>query len=463
MTYVREILRGAAAVLAAFVVMGALTAAVLSLIGTSVTWPFIAAVLAAALGGSVSAAGSLDTGQLPAIMQGTVGIVPLGVALPGAVVFCVMLLGAAERSVRPLTLRAAGATATAGAFLAAVLTAGEATVRVSLPTGTTGTMREALLVLRPDAASTVVGGSVALIALTGFCALLALLPSQPVMAQTAAPPRWGVPAEKAPAGPHQHVKAEAAAAGPERDGPAQAVSTGPARRVVARVASAGSVRRVLARVALAGAIGPVAVALVVAALVSTQRPEGAGVAVLFGVNAVLAAVLAGSGPSPIALGGPLSPPLQTAAGRHDWLVGGAAGPVAIRLAALAVLVLLCASLLATVRPGPGDSRWRRAGLRGLVAGATLALVLAAMAAAGAGELQLSVAVLRFRVPVLDLHLAAGAAAALLAGAVSGGLAGVLGSVVADAWARFPKAAAGPGPAAAPQPLPSGRQRTSERG
>jgi hypothetical protein len=408
MNYVREILRGAAAVVAAFVVMGALAAGALGLIGTSVTWPFIAAVLAAAMGGSVSAAGSLDTGQLPAVVQGTVGVVPLGVALPGAVAFCVVLLGAAERSVRPLTLRAAGAAATAGAFLAAVLTAGEATVRVSVPAGTAGAMRDTLLVLRPDAGSTTVGGSVAVIALTGFCALLALLP---------------------------------------------------ARRPVVPEASAGLVRRVVVRVSLAGTVGPVVVALVVAALVAAQRPAVAGVAVLFGVNAVLAAALAGSGAPPVALGGPLARPLHTVAGRQDWLLGGAAGPVGVRLAGLAVLVLLCATVVATVRPGPGGSRWRRAGLRGLVAGATLAPVLVAMAAVGAGELQLSVAVLRFRVPVLDLHLAVGAGKALVAGAVSGGLAGVLGSVVADAWARLPKAPAGPGPA--PQPLAGGR--TSERG
>ncbi|MFC7531613.1 hypothetical protein [Actinoplanes sp. GCM10030250] len=399
MDNVREILRGAAAPLTAFAVMGVLAACALSLMSTPVTWPFVAAVLAAAVGGPASMAGQLDTGQVPAVVHGTVGIVPLGVALPGAVVFCVLFAGAVRVPMRSLALRAAGAAGAMGAALIAVLAAGAATVRVSVPVGNTGTMRETVLVLRPDAGATVLGGSVALIVLIGFCVLLTLLPA----------------------------------------------------------------RRVVARVALLGPLVPIAVALAVASFVAAQRPAVAGVAVLFGVNAVLAAVLAAFGaPPPAVLGGPLSEPLRTGAGGHEWLLGGAAGPVAVRLAVLTAFVLLGAVLLA-VAPGPGSGRWQRAGLRGLIAGTTLALVFAGMAVAGAGSLRLGVAVLVFDVPVLDLRVAAGVWWALLAGAAGGGLAGVLGSLVADARAPLPAVTAAPVPVAVPQTVPGAGQSTSERG
>jgi hypothetical protein len=399
MTNLREILRGAAAPVAAFALMGLLAAGALAWLDAPVTWSFIATVLAAAAGGPASLTGSLDTGGTTAVVHGTVGVLPLGVAAPGAVVFCVVLLGSLRAPARTVALRAAGAAVAMAAVLVAVLAAGDGTVRTVVPVGNTGTMRESLLVVRPDAGATVLGGLLAFAVLAGFCVLLVLLPY----------------------------------------------------------------RRTVARVALLGPVVPAVIGLVVALAVAAQRPGVAGVAVLFGANAVLVAVLAGFGaPPPDALGGPLATPLRSNAGGHDWLLGGAVGPLAVRLAALAAFVLLCAALLAMVPPGPGGSRWRRAGLRGLAAGATLAVVLAGMSAAGAGSLELGVAVLVFDAQVLGLHLAPAIGWALLAGAVSGGLAGLVGSLVADARAT-PRGVTRVPVEPAPQPVPGHWDGTSERG
>jgi len=172
------------------------------------------------------------------------------------------------------------------------------------------------------------------------------------------------------------------------------------------------------------------------------------VAVLFGADAVLAAVLSGFGAGPPAvLGGPLATKLRGGDGGHAWLLGDSAGPVAVRMAALAAFLVLGAALLATVRPDAGTGRRPRAATRAAVAGGTLAVVLAATTAAAAGAVRLGVTVLFFDAQVLSLRVAPAVGWALLAGAVAGGLAGLVGSLVADVRARPVRGRAGLPPAA----------------
>ncbi|MEV6851383.1 hypothetical protein [Actinoplanes sp. NPDC051411] len=353
------------ATIAAFAVMGLLAAGALAALGAPVNWPFIATAVAAALGGPASLTGSLATGRVTASVHGTVGVLPLGLAVPAAVVFCVVLAGSARTPVRAVAVRAAGAAVTTTAVLVAVLAAGDGTLRIALPAGKT------LLAVRPDAGATVLGAVFAFVLLAGFCALLALVPHG----------------------------------------------------------------RIVAGIALLGTIVPTVIALVAALVAAGHRPAVAGVALLFGVNAVLVAVLSGFGAAPPALTGPMTTRLHDSAGGQAWLLGDSAGPVAVRLGALAAFILLGAAVLAMVPPGAGGDRWRRAGRRAAVAGATLAAVLAGMSAAGGGSLELGLAVLFFNAPVLGLHVAPAVGWALLAGALSGGLAGLVGSLVADARAR----------------------------
>jgi len=395
MDYVRGMFRGVVAAFAAFAVMALLAAGALAWLGAPVNWSFIATVLAAAMGGPASLTGSVDAGRMTAAVDGTVGVLPLGLAAPGALVFCAVLAGPARTTLRAVAVRAAGAAVATAAVLVAVLAAGDGRLRIALPVGNTGTVRETLLVVRPDAGAAVLGGLIAFVVLVGFCVLRVLRP----------------------------------------------------------------VGRIVARIALLGMIVPTLIGLVAALVVAAQRPPVAGVAVLFGANAVLVAVLTGFGAAPPAvLSGPVMTRLHGGHGGENWLLGGTAGSVAVRFAALVAFILLCAAVLAAVPPGPGTGRWQRAGLRSAAAGVTLTVVLAGMSAAGAGSVGLGVSVLFLNAQVLGLQVAPAVGWALLAGTVSGGLAGLVGSLVADARATPAAAPVEP----APQPLPRARDGAGER-
>jgi hypothetical protein len=399
MEIVRGIFRGAVAAVAAFGVMVLLAAGALAWLGAPVNWPFIATAVAAAVGGPASLTGSLDAGRVTAAVHGTVGVLPLGLAVPAAVVFGAVLVGSLRTSVRAVAVRAAGAAVTTAAVLVAVLAAGDGTLRIALPAGNTPTVRETLLVVRPDAGAAILGALLTFALLVGFCVLLVVVPHG----------------------------------------------------------------RIVAGIAMLGMIVPTIIGLVAALIVAGHQPAVAGVAVFFGVNAVLVAVLSGFGASPPVLTGPMTTRLHGSAGGQAWLLGDTAGSVAVRLVALAAFILLGAVLLAAVPPGSGGGRWRRAGLRSAVAGATLAVVLAGMSAAGGGSLELGLAVLFFNSPVFGLHVASAVGWALLAGAVSGGLAGLVGSLMADARARGVSGSLAAPVEPAPQPVPSAWDRASERG
>jgi hypothetical protein len=183
-------------------------------------------------------------------------------------------------------------------------------------------------------------------------------------------------------------------------------------------------RRVLVTAASAGPAVLVGAGLVLAAVAATQRPPAAGLAILYGPNLVLVALLAVFGaPSPLVLGGPLAARLS----EHTGSPPGT-GPGAL---VLVLFVLVTAGLLATAPPGGDGSRLRRAGLRALIAGTVLAAVLAALSQAAGGELELGVQVLVFNVDVLAVTLAPAMGWAALAGAAGGGLAGFVGSLLAD--------------------------------
>jgi hypothetical protein len=103
-----------------------------------------------------------------AAVHGVVDVVPLGVAGPGALAFgLVFLIAGRPSAVRTLALRSVGAVAIALAALVVVAASGPATVRVT-PAG-----RALSLTVRPDVASTVVGGIVAMAAVLAVCWALA--------------------------------------------------------------------------------------------------------------------------------------------------------------------------------------------------------------------------------------------------------------------------------------------------
>jgi len=404
MDILRNLGRGAAAALAAFAVMGSLAVVALSRLETPVTWSLVAAVLATAVGGSATLTGSLDTGLVPIALEGTIDVLPLGLSGPGALVFCAILAGpvraartvttngraartvpASGRAARtvPASGRAARTVATNGraerpgpsaGTASAVRTAGAAVAAgaVLAAVVNAGSARVDLalplgaapatgLVVRPDTSSTLTGGLLAVVLLGAGCGLVSRL----------------------------------------------------------------RCRRAVAAVPLAAVGALVVVGLVVAVLLVPRNAALAGVALLFGANAVLMALLGGFGAPSTSL----PSPLQTAAGDHGWLLGSA-GPIAVRLVALGVLIVACAAPLAFAAPVGGD-RWHRAGLRAVVSGSVLAVVLAALTVVSAGSLALGVSVVVFRTQVLALHVGPAVGWALLAGAVAGGAAGFVGSLLAD--------------------------------
>ena len=364
MNTLRNALRGAAAVLAATVVTAGLAAAAIALL--DLPFSLLPAVLVAAVGGPASLTSSIDTGFLPVALQGTVDVVPLGIAGPGAVVFAVVLLGSLRTPLRALAVRTAGAAGTAVVVLAVLSTAKSTSIDIPLPLDGTPLPTEAQLVIQPDGGSAVFTGLLALLVLAAGCALLTRLPY----------------------------------------------------------------RRTVAATALAGPVVLIAVGLAVAAVVATRQPALAGVALLFGANAVLLAVLAAFGASSLtSVGGPLAQVLDSVAGRDVWLLGGVA-PGPLRVAGVLMFVLVCTVALTLVTPEVGN-RWRRAGGQALVAGTVLAVVLAVTAMIGAGSLDLGVSLAVFRTPLLALRFEPAVGWALLAGVVTGGLAGLAGSLTAD--------------------------------
>jgi hypothetical protein len=376
MDFPREVLRGSLAAPAAFALMGALATGAVLLLDVPVSWPLVAAVLAAATGAPASLTGTAGSGPVGAVVHGAVDVIPLGVALPGAVVFAVLLLGGSLRTpLRVLAARAAGAAATLTAVLVVVLVAGPATVPVSLPSGAgrpgeipggSGTPG-VLLAVQPGVGVTILGALVGFVILTGGCAALTRLPH----------------------------------------------------------------RRIVARVTLLGILAPVAAGLALSALVAVRWPGLAGAGLLYGPNAVLAGIT--------------GTPQFTVAGRPVGDDGGGTELLVVRLMMLVVIVLACAALLIGVPPGKGG-RWQRA--RGIAAGAAFAAVLTGLSVLSAGSLELGVTVLMFTVPVLALQLPPAVGWA----ALGGGLAGFVGSLLADVRARrgdLPAAPAGREPRAVP--------------
>ncbi|WP_328471060.1 hypothetical protein OHA21_06250 [Actinoplanes sp. NBC_00393] len=345
-----QILRGAAAALGATMAMAVLAVAALATAGLPVTWPFVATVLAAAFGGPATLTGSLDAGAMGAVLHGTVDIAPLALSAVGALIFSVTLQGHVGTPMPVYARRVLGAAAMLLIVLAAVVAAPDATMAVTVPAGPASASQDAQLVIRPDTGATLISGLLGFTVLTGGGALLTLLPH----------------------------------------------------------------RRIAARAALTGLATPIAAGVAIAAVVATQRPSLAGVALLFGGNAAMLA-----GPSSITLGGPLADRLDP----NYQLPDAAAG-------ALAVPLILAAFVLATVPPGDGN-RWQRAGRRALVAGAVLAVVFAALSLAGAGRLSLGLMVLILNAELLTVQLVPAIGWAALAGAAGGGLAGLLGSLMAD--------------------------------
>ncbi|GAA0252711.1 hypothetical protein [Cryptosporangium japonicum] len=205
--------------------------------------------------------------------------------------------------------------------------------------------------------------------------------------------------------------------------PGSAVFTG--LLVVLGLGAAGALltrvhhRRVLVVTAFAGAVAPVLIGLVAAVVVAPRQPALAGAALLFGANAVLAAV---GMSAPTTSAGPLSPLLDTAAGRGSWLL------VVVALSTVAALALTAPRPARP--PVPGD-RWRRVGAEAVAAGAVLGLTLALTALLTTGGLDLAISVAVFRTPLLDLRLEPSPGWALLAGALTGAPAGAVGSLTAD--------------------------------
>ncbi|WP_035855424.1 hypothetical protein [Cryptosporangium arvum] len=205
-------------------------------------------------------------------------------------------------------------------------------------------------------------------------------------------------------------------------------------------------RRVVMVTVLAGAVVPVLIGLVAAVVLVGRQPALAGAALLFGANAVLAAVGASSLTGP---GGPSAQLVDAAVSRADWLPGAWAPATAVFvLLATAALALTAPRPHATPplrarRPGPhprpfpatprttADGRWRRAGTEAVVAGAALGLILALTALLTAGGLDLAISLAVFRTPLLALRLEPAPGWALLAGALAGALAGGVGSLTAD--------------------------------
>ncbi|MEU4425429.1 hypothetical protein AB0F81_32815 [Actinoplanes sp. NPDC024001] len=182
METVREICRGAAAVLAGFAVMAGLVVAALAVSGVPVSWAFVATVLGAAVGGGAVLAGSLDAGAVGAVLHGAVDVVPLAVSAAGALVFCAVLVGPLRLSAR----RAVGALAAIPAVLAVVVAAPDAVAAIPVPAGAGQAVREAPLVIRADTGDTVTGGLLTFAVLTGFCLLVAVLPNRRVVVTAAA-------------------------------------------------------------------------------------------------------------------------------------------------------------------------------------------------------------------------------------------------------------------------------------
>jgi hypothetical protein len=393
MTALRETTRGAAATAAALVVMGLLAVCALACLHAPVNWPFAAVVLSAAFGGSASLTGSVEAGSVAANLAGTIDVMPLGITGAGALAFCVVFLRSWPGRLSALVPRAAGAAVVLAAGLAALAVAGDAAVTVPLPVGRAGGgVREALLTVRPDPTSTVLGGLVWLAVLVAVAAALSRLPYRRTVGT--------------------------------------AVVVAPAAFVLA--------------------------GLLVTVAAGIWRPAAAAAALLFGPNALLAALLTSFGAAPPTAVSPAGTTVPGAAGQAGWLLHDTAGSTAVRVAVVLAFVLLCAVALAAVPPEPGGSRRQRAGMRALVSGVALAVVLAGMATVAAGSLDLGLSVFVFQVRILSLTLPAATGWALLAGALCGGLAGFAGSLVADA--RRPSAEAGPGPA----PV-TVREHATERG
>jgi hypothetical protein len=367
MDRIGELLRGVIASLAAFLVMGALATAALFAAGAPVNWPFVAAVLAAACGGSTTLSGSLDVARGTVLADGSAHVLPMGVTGPAVLVFGALLLLLPGRR-RRMWLRAAGAAVAFAALLAVPLTAGAATVRIRPPVGSDAVTRDLVLGIRPDTGATLIGAGAGFVILVGACWLLTVVP---------------------------------------------------ARRTVVTTAALG-----VGLIVLGG--------LATVPVLASARPGLAGVALLIGPNAVLAAGLAGLGaPSGIDLDGPVARSLRGAATGGRLPLADNNGSTFVRVVVILILVVLGAAVLASVPSAAGGSRWTRAGRRALVAGGTLGVVMGVLAAAAGGSLDLQVSMLIFRVPVLSLHVGPSIVWAVIAGVLAGLVAGAVGSLGAD--------------------------------
>lgn len=363
----KEFVRGVIASLTTALVMGALATAALLAVGVPVTWPFVAAVLAAACGGSTTLSGSLDAARGPVLADGGAHVLPLGITGPAVLVFGALLLLLPGRP-RRVWLRVAGAATAFAAFLGILLAAGAATVHVRPPVTANGATRDLVLHVRPDAGATLLGAGAGFVILAGTGWLLAVVP---------------------------------------------------ARRTVATTAALG-----VGLIVLGG--------LATVPVLASARPGLAGVALLIGPNAVLAAGLAGLGaPAGIDVDGPVARSMRGAAAGGRLPLADSTGSTLVRIVVILVLVMLCAAVLASVPPAADGSRWTRAGQRALVAGGTLGVVMGVLAAVAGGSLDLAISMLVVRIPVLSFHVGPSIGWAAVAGVLTGLVAGAVGSLMAD--------------------------------